>query len=254
MTLEKNIDDLMALIKNSKHLVALTGAGVSTLSGIPDFRTDKSGIWDRHDQSKIFDVEYFKRHPQDFYRFARECLFISNKPRPAITHKLLAHLENQGILKCVITQNIDGLHHAAGSKKVFELHGSAKEAHCLKCGSVYSQYDIEKKIEDDDVPFCDYCGGVIKPDIVFYGEMLPQYQLEGAIMESHRCDVMLILGTSLVVYPAAYLPDNAVRRGAAIVILTKEPTSYDARASLVIHEDLTKICQKLIEKFNLSVE
>ncbi len=233
-------------IKKSEYLFALTGAGVSTLSGIPDFRTDKSGIWERHDQSRIFDIRHFKKSPKDFYRFAKETMFSFKNAKPGAAHKLLALLERKGILKSLATQNIDHLHQKAGSKKVFELHGNSEVSHCLTCNNSYLPEDIENILKAEDIPLCSDCGGIIKPDIVFYGEMLPESAIKSSMDEAGKCDMMLVLGTSLVVYPAAYLPEIALKNKSKLAILTKEPTHLDSFADYVINEDLGHVCIELM--------
>lgn len=249
MDISEKIKYIAETIKSSKYLVALTGAGVSTLSGIPDFRTDKSGIWDRYDQSKIFNIDYFKKNPREFYKFAKECIFTIKNCKPGIAHQLLAHLEDIGYLKSIATQNIDGLHQSAGSKKVFELHGSPINAHCLTCQKIFTQDDVENKLNHSDVPYCDDCNGIIKPDIVFYGEMLPIQAINNSFSEAEKCDMMLVLGTSLVVFPAAYLPEIAIKKKAKVIILTKQPTPIDELAELVINDELTLICSELMKYF-----
>jgi len=243
------IEELVKAIKKSNYLVALTGAGISTLSGIPDFRTDKSGIWERYDQSRIFDISYFKKHPEYFYKFAKEYIYTFTNIEPAIAHKFLARLEEIGILKSITTQNVDGLHQKAGSKKVFELHGNPFRSHCLSCKKIFSQKEIEIMLKDSDVPLCNECSGLIKPDIIFYGEMLPEDAINSSIAEVEKCDLMLVLGTSLVVYPAAYLPEIALRNGALIAILNKQPTHLSGRAKWIIDDDLAVTCSMLIKYF-----
>ena len=227
-------------------MFALTGAGVSTLSGIPDFRTDTSGVWDRFDRDVIFNIEVFRQKPQLFYEFAREYIFTMKDVRPSEVHFFLAELEKQGLLSGVATQNIDGLHQAAGSKNVYELHGNPNASHCIQCGKVYSMEQTQKMLEGADWPVCD-CGGAIKPDVVFYGEQLPQDALGGSINEAMHCDLLLVLGTSLMVYPAASIPHIALQSGAKIIIFNKTPTPFDPYAELTVQEDLGYVCRALLQ-------
>lgn len=241
--------EILNIIRNSSRTFALTGAGVSTLSGIPDFRTDASGVWDRFDRNVIFDIDVFRRSPHLFYEFAREYIFSMKDVRPSEAHYFLAELEKKGMLSGVATQNIDGLHQAAGSKKVYELHGNPEISHCMSCGAEYSMDATVKRLEGAKWPECD-CGGVIKPDVVFYGEQLPENALEGSMNEALRCDLLLVLGTSLVVYPAASLPQIALRSGAAIIIFNKTPTPFDPYAEITVEQDLKEVCESLLQGMN----
>jgi NAD-dependent deacetylase len=234
------------MIEEAEYVFSLTGAGVSTLSGIPDFRTDTSGVWDRFDQTRIFDINVFRSEPQLFYEFAKEYIYTFKNVKPNPSHFLLAELEKMGKVSGVATQNIDGLHQAAGSIHVYELHGHPRSSHCLECNSKFSLEETELRLENRPYPSCD-CGGIIKPDVVFYGEMLPRHALIGAMEEATHCDLLLVLGTSLVVYPAASIPEIALQNGANIIIFNKTPTPLDHRASLIIMDDLKEVCQPMLD-------
>jgi len=238
----------LGMIQEAHDVFALTGAGVSTLSGIPDFRTDKSGVWDRFDQTKIFDIEVFRTKPRLFYEFAKEYIYTLKNVKPNVAHFFLAKLEAKGKLSGIATQNIDGLHQAAGSKNVYELHGHPRSSQCLQCGRKYTMAETEARLENRDYPSCD-CGGAIKPDVVFYGEMLPQDALTAAMQEAMQCDLLLVLGSSLVVYPAAMIPEIASQHGAKIVLFNKTPTQLDLLADLVILDDLKDVCPYLLDYF-----
>ena len=244
--LKDEYQEVMRKIKGSKRVFALTGAGVSTLSGIPDFRTDKSGVWERFDQTKIFNIDVFLRKPELFYEFAREYIFTMRTVKPSAVHYFLAELEKRGLLSGIATQNIDGLHQAAGSKNVFELHGHVRTSHCTLCERGYSQSETEERLGDNLYPSCD-CGGPIKPDVVFYGEMLPEEALAGSFREAQTCDLLLVLGTSLVVYPAAYVPQHALKGGAEMIIFNKTPTPFDPHASIILRDDLKEISETFLE-------
>lgn len=196
---------LAALVRQSRHIVALTGAGVSTSAGIPDFRGPR-GIYvtRQYDPEKTFDIEWFDRDPRYFFDFARDFLSTIDHIEPTHTHMLLAALERQGSLRTLITQNIDGLHQKAGSNNVIEVHGSFQQGHCRHCDRTYGYEDLRHKILAEDIPHCETCGGVVKPDVVFYGEAVRG--MDEAQAEAHRADLFLVIGTSLTVYPAALLP------------------------------------------------
>jgi len=242
----ESLEEAMRMIEQAGRVFALTGAGVSTLCGIPDFRTDKSGIWDRFEQSKIFDIDVFRREPHLFYEFAREYIYTMKNVKPGAAHLLLAELERRGMLCGVATQNIDGLHQAAGSKVVFELHGNPRSSHCILCGRKYSLEDTEERLKDVSYPACD-CGGPIKPDVIFYGEPLPERTLREAIEEAMSSALLLVLGTSLVVYPAASIPHFALSSGARLLIFNKTPTPFDGEATIIIREDLKDVCEFLLD-------
>lgn len=239
---------ILGIIEKAGCIFALTGAGVSTLSGIPDFRTDTSGVWDRFDQTKIFDIDVFNSEPELFYEFAREYIYTMKNVKPNVCHFLLADMERRGELTGVATQNIDGLHQAAGSVNVFELHGSPSASRCIDCNRAYSLEETERRLSGRLYPMCD-CGSPIKPDVVFYGEQLPHEALSGAMREAMRCDLLLVMGTSLVVYPAAMIPEMAVRNGAKVVLFNKTPTPLDPIAELIIRDDLKDACQPLLDYF-----
>jgi NAD-dependent deacetylase len=200
-----NAQKLAGLIQKSHRIVALTGAGISTAAGIPDFR-GPSGIYvtRQYDPEKTFDIDWFDTDPRTFFDFARDFLSTIDRIHPTQAHTFLAELEQQGRLRSVITQNIDGLHQKAGSKNVIEVHGSFQQGHCRKCGHGYSCDELQRRILAEEIPHCDRCDGVVKPDIVFYGEAVRD--MEVAESEARHADLFLAIGTSLTVYPAAMLP------------------------------------------------
>lgn len=231
------------IIKNTDKLTVLTGAGVSTDSGISDFRS-ADGVYSRWDSNKVFDIDYFKQNPKYFFEFAREELYSFSDKRPNITHEIITKWEKEGFLKACITQNIDMLHQRAGTKNVLEIHGSIEHAHCLKCHRGYDIDQIRERLLSQDVPLCE-CGGIIKPDIVFFGEMLPQHEIAESFEQAAQCDVFIAIGTSLVVYPAASLPLVAKDNGAKLIIINREPTPLDSLADEVINGELKEIMQAL---------
>ena len=223
---------LLSLLRNSSHCVFLSGAGISTLSGIPDFRGTK-GIYKQFDADKIFDIDYFREDPMYFYTHGREFIYNLEQKEPNIIHKVLAKLEEQGLVKSIITQNIDMLHQKAGSKRVIEIHGSPVQHTCLHCGRKFPYELISPIVHGPQVvPKCDRCGGLVKPDIIFFGEMLDQNTLMQAFSESSKADLMAVIGSSLVVHPAASLPLNTAKHGGRVVIVNNMPTPLDEYAYL----------------------
>ena len=236
--------ELLEKIKASHHVVALTGAGVSTESGIPDFR-GPNGLYSKYPEN-IFDIDYFYAEPEGFYRFWREALLPMSEAQPNDAHTLLAELESRSLLEAVITQNIDGLHQKAGSKNVIELHGNIFEYYCTRCGKVRSLESVKKLLESNPVPRCD-CGGLIRPNIVFFGESLPMHALSEATRHARECDLMIVLGSSLVVYPAAQLPIIAKEHGAKLIIVNKGKTGLDDLADFKFDRNLSDFARELIK-------
>ncbi len=221
---------LQEILDQSSNIVFFGGAGVSTESGIPDFRS-KDGLYNQkydYPPETILSHSFFIAHPEEFYRFYREKM-LSYSPRPNAAHLKLAELERAGKLKAVVTQNIDGLHQTAGSKTVFELHGSIHRNYCIECGSFFNVSYIR---ENDGVPKCT-CGGIVKPDVVLYEEDLDTATVEGAVDAISKAQVLIVAGTSLTVYPAAGL--LRCFRGAKRVLINRDATPLDAAADLVIH-------------------
>ncbi|MFW6253501.1 MAG: NAD-dependent protein deacylase [Chitinivibrionales bacterium] len=225
------MDQLLKFLRNSRYCVAFTGAGISTLSGIPDFR-GKEGIYQSFDSDKLFDIEYFKKDPSYFYTHAAQFIYAIDKKEPSLVHRQLARLQNAGIIKTVITQNIDLLHQKAGSRRVIELHGSPSQHVCLSCGRHYSFDLISKRVLAGIVPSCDICGGVLKPSITFFGEFLDTTSVDQATREAEKADLMLVCGSSLVVHPAASIPLYTCRAGGTLVIINNMPTPLDHYTAL----------------------
>lgn len=230
-----NIEQFLQMVKESDNIVFFGGAGVSTESGIPDFRS-VDGLYNQkydYPPETILSHSFYIKYPEEFYRFYRDKMLCLTA-EPNITHKKLAELEAAGKVKAVVTQNIDGLHQLAGSKRVLELHGSVHRNYCRKCGKGFdAEYvrDYPRK-----VPLCDACGGTIKPDVVLYEEGLDQQTLEDAVFYISHADLLIIGGTSLAVYPAAGLIDYY--RGNKLVLINKSTTPMDARADLLIQAGL----------------
>lgn len=227
--MEQQLETLQRWIDQSRNIVFFGGAGVSTESGVPDFRS-VDGLYSQsydYPPEEILSRTFFDRRPEEFFRFYRDkMLCLEAKPNPA--HKKLAQLEEAGKLRSVVTQNIDGLHQLAGSRRVWELHGSVHRNHCMRCGK---SYPVEFIRDSRGIPTCS-CGGVVKPDVVLYEESLDSRVLQGALTDIQSADLLIIGGTSLVVYPAASLIQYF--QGEHLVLINKSPTPYDRRADLAI--------------------
>ena len=236
---------LSEYINRAERIVFFGGAGVSTESGIPDFRS-VDGIYNMkydYPPEEILSHEFFFEKTEEFFRFYRDKLYCPDAA-PNGAHKALAELERRGKLSAVVTQNIDGLHTAAGSRKVYELHGSVKRNYCVKCGKFYDEDFVMK---GEGVPRCE-CGGLVKPDVVLYGEPLDGDVIEGAIGAISAADLLIVAGTSLTVYPAAGF--LSYYRGGDVVLINKTPTSFDGSASLVIRDPVGVVMSKALELFS----
>ena len=246
MSLEAEIERAAEILAQSQHAVALTGAGHSTPSGIPDFRSPNSGLWEQADPMEVASIDGFQRNPQAFYDWIRPLAKQMMEAQPNPAHYALADLEQMGVLKAVITQNIDELHYRAGSKRVLELHGSVRTATCTRCREHLPTGEMWRAVvASTQLPHCPRCGGLLKPDVVLFGELLPAHVLEEAQQEAERSDVMLVAGSSLEVYPAADLPLRAVQAGARVIMVNYEPTPMDACAAVVIHKDVAVILPQI---------
>ena len=233
-------EQLQNVIDNSKRIVFFGGAGVSTESGIPDFRS-VDGLYNQkydYPPEQILSLTFFMHNTEEFYRFYRDKMLCLDK-KPNKAHLKLAELERAGKLTAVVTQNIDGLHQAAGSKKVYELHGSVLRNYCMKCGKFHSAEYIKNS---NGVPKCE-CGGVIKPDVVLYEEGLDDSTVTGALSAIQTADTLIIAGTSLTVYPAAGF--ISYFKGNNIVLINRDETPFDSKANLVFHEKVGELLDKI---------
>ena len=231
------LEQLQQWIKESRNIVFFGGAGVSTESGIPDFRS-VDGLYNqryRQPPETILSHTYFEGHTGDFYRFYRDKM-ICLDAKPNAAHLKLAELERAGKLRAVVTQNIDGLHQLAGSQAVYELHGSVHRNYCTRCRTFCGVDSIQ---EGEDLPLCPVCGGLVKPDVVLYEEGLDQDTVEGAVRAIAQAEVLIVGGTSLVVYPAAGLINYY--GGNRLVLINRDPTPCDAQADLVIHDSIGRV-------------
>ncbi len=231
------LEQLQKWVDESENIVFFGGAGVSTESGIPDFRSVDGLYHQKYDvpPETMLSHTYYESHPEAFFRFYRDKM-LPLEAQPNAAHLKLVELERAGKLKAVVTQNIDGLHQKAGSRLVYELHGSVLRNYCERCGAAYSAEFIR---DGEGVPECPVCGGRVKPDVVLYEEGLDQDTVEGAVLAISRADLLIVGGTSLVVYPAAGLINYY--RGRRLVLINRDPTPYDGRADLVIHDSLGRV-------------
>jgi len=215
-------EELGAAIRDADRLVALTGAGISTAAGIPDFR-GPHGLYvtRQYDPETVFDISCFRRHPEPFFEFTRDFLGVIDKLQPTFTHEFLAGLETSGRLRALVTQNIDALHQRAGSRRVIAVHGGYWTSHCMQCRNEFDLDRMRQLLVEFDVPKCD-CGGVVKPDVVFFGEAV--HGMDEALAEVATSDLLLVLGSSLTVYPVAFLPQSA---GGKVVVVNKGEVGLD---------------------------
>ena len=244
------ITHTIELIRQSCWAAALTGAGVSTDAGIPDFRSP-AGLWSDPLTMARLSAWGFRLSPKQFYETAFKLLPSLLAARPTQTHRLLVRLEQAGKLRWIITQNIDGLHQAAGSTSVIELHGSYRQCRCTRCGHNVGLAEVLAQGNPKDLPPRCHCGGILKPDLVLFGDPLPQEVFARALEVVKRCDLLMVLGSSLVVYPAAELPRRAREAGAKIIIVNREATPYDEIADVVLHIELGEFCTALATQWDL---
>ena len=241
----EQIKTLKDMIEESHTIAFFTGAGISTLSGIPDFRS-KNGLYSNRyhgkKPEKILHIKYFNKHPEEFYAFYREKLLIDNID-PNVIHLFISELQQLGKEVTVVTQNIDGLHEKAGSLKIHNLHGTIHRNYCVDCKK---EYDIDYIKQTDGIPYCKECGGIIRPAITFYGEFLDKETFKKARLDTKNADLLIVLGTSLVVYPASEIVSHF--RGKHLVIINKKRTKFNHQANLVIQEDFAKVFNALLKE------
>lgn len=227
------------LLARARSVVFLTGAGVSTESGIPDFRSP-GGLWSRYDPRKLtFDLFCLREETRrDYWKLATESYPVLRKAEPNLAHRAIAAVEKAGKLLCLVTQNIDGLHHKAGSsrERIIEIHGCSLRATCIECGAEHDRESLHERIAagELEVPYCEVCGGPVKPATISFGQAMPERETREAFAAAAACDLFIVVGSSLVVYPAASLPDTAVQSGVPLVIVNNEATRKDAEAEAVL--------------------
>ena len=237
------------LLRNAQHAILLTGAGISTPSGIPDFRSEGTGLWSRDEPLEVASLMTFRTHPERFYEWFRPLAAQIFEAQPNQAHLAVAHLEQGGRLKAVATQNIDMLHQKAGSTRVIELHGTLATLSCTQC---FRQVDslpyLKPFVEEGRMPMCPHCGAVLKPDVILFGEQLPQRAWFEAQRLSRACDLMIVAGSSLEVMPVAGLPMQAIDRGAHLLIINNTPTYLDVRADAVLHGNVADLIPAIVQQ------
>jgi NAD-dependent deacetylase len=247
--LYREIQNAAYLIRSQKKGVVLTGAGISTPSGIPDFRSAGSGLWERYNPLEVASLSAFRYHPEKFYAWMRELALEMRLAQPNPAHVALARLEKMGCIQTVITQNIDGLHQRAGSKHVLEVHGSMQTLTCVGC---YHQHPannfISPYLETGEIPRCPDCRQILKLDVVLFEEQLPVRTWLAAQEASRSCGLMLVTGSSLEVMPVAGLPMQAIERGAHLILINQSSTYLDVRADVILRGDVADILPRIVEE------
>ncbi len=247
---EDVIEKVAEMIASSKYIVAFTGAGVSADSGVPTFR-GPGGLWEKYSPEELASPWGFQRDPLLVWKWYAWRMRIIERAEPNAAHKLLASLEREGKVKAVVTQNVDGLHQRAGSKNVIELHGNIWRARCTVCGY---KWILKTAPKDEELPLrCPKCGSLARPDVVWFGEPLPRDALERAIDEMQKADLVIVIGTSGVVEPAASLPLMAKEQGARLINVDPSPNRYDSVADIVIRERADPFARKLAQRLNINV-
>ena len=238
---------LAGLIREAESVVALTGAGISVPSGIPDFRSPQTGLWENVDPMEVAHISVWRRDPPRFWGFYGQRFAVLDGKRPNGAHAALAELERRGLLEAVITQNIDGLHAAAGTRDPIEVHGSVATASCLDCGASYPLEEVRRRLYLDPhgVPRCD-CARPLKPDVVLFGELLPEAAMDRAYKLAAGAEVLLCVGSSLEVWPVAELPQVTLDHGGAVAIVTIGPTPYDGRATVKLSGDVVAELESVV--------
>lgn len=243
------LEDAAELFRKAKHVVVLTGAGISTPSGIPDFRSEGSGLWSRDEPMEIASLSTFRTAPERFFHWFRPLASQIFHAQPNPAHTALAEFERAGYQSIIITQNIDGLHQKAGSTQVVEMHGTLRTLSCTQC---YKKFPFEEFlkpfIENETIPQCLSCNGILKPDVILFGEQLPQAAWQTAQRATHQCDLMLVAGSSLEVLPVAGLPIQALDHGAHLIVINNTVTYVNVRADIVITDNVATIIPEIMRR------
>lgn len=243
------IADAAELFRNAKRVVVLTGAGISTPSGIPDFRSEGTGLWSRDEPLEVASLSTFRTAPERFFAWFRPLAGQIFNARPNPAHLALAQYEQAGYQQTILTQNIDGLHQKAGSQHVIELHGTLQTLTCAQC---YQQFSAESFLKpfilEGTLPRCTSCNGTLKPDVILFGEQLPQAAWQAAQKAARQCDLMVVAGSSLEVLPVAGLPIQALDRGAHLIVINNTPTYVNVRADIVITEDVATTLPEIMKR------
>jgi len=243
------LEDAAKLFRNARHTVVLTGAGISTPSGIPDFRSEGSGLWARDEPLETASLNTFRTAPEKFFNWFRPLASQIFQAQPNAAHLALAEFENAGYQSVIITQNIDSLHQKAGSKQVVEMHGTLQTLSCTQCYKQFPSKDFIKPfIENGTIPQCLNCNGILKPDVILFGEQLPQAAWLAAQRATRQCDLMLVAGSSLEVLPVAGLPIQALDHGAHLIVINNTETYVNVRADIVITDNVATIIPEIMKR------
>lgn len=241
-----SVERAAEVLKAARRGLAMTGAGVSAESGIPTFRGE-GGLWTRYDPIKVASIEYFMEDPSAYWKVSKDRGRVALAAHPNPGHRALAALEAAGHLAAVVTQNTDGLHQEAGSGRVIEVHGSSRTVQCLDCGNQEARSDVQSRLEVEMPPRCKVCGGIfLKPTVVLFGEAMPAAAVQEAFALARTADAMLVVGSSLLVHPAADIPLMALRSGAPMIIINAEPTPFDELAEVVIHGKAGEVLPEIV--------
>ncbi|MBL6968313.1 MAG: Sir2 family NAD-dependent protein deacetylase [Proteobacteria bacterium] len=239
------------IIRDAQKILVFTGAGLSTESGIPDFRSP-GGIWEKYDPSDFYFQKFIsdENAREKYWKMSTEFYDTIRNAPPNRAHLAIKTLEESGKLLAIVTQNIDHLHHKAGNSpdKIIELHGTAISVSCLSCRKGYDRDEIQRRLNSGvKIPYCDDCGGILKPDTISFGQAMPQEEMSRSITYAEQCDLCIVLGSSLVVYPAASVPIHAVRNGATLMIINRDETQLDREADLVIHMSVSEALDQMLK-------
>jgi NAD-dependent deacetylase len=238
VAISSEVGRLAELLGQARSAVALTGAGISVPSGIPDFRTPETGLWAKVDPMEVAHIDVFTREPERFWSYYRPRFETLGDKEPNRAHEALAELERRGLIEGVVTQNIDRLHRAAGSENVIEVHGSIETSSCVTCAESFELEEMDALFDERGVAVCSVCRGAVKPDVVLFGELLPESAMARATELAERVDLILCVGSSLAVYPVAGLPRVTLESGGQVAIVTKGATPYDADAELKLEGEV----------------
>jgi len=241
-----------ALVRDAKKILIFSGAGLSTESGIPDFRSP-GGVWDKYDPSDFYFQNFIASEEarEKYWIMSTEFYATMRDAQPNRAHLAIKELEDMGKLLAVVTQNIDHLHHKAGNSpdKILELHGTAFSVYCLSCKKTYDRDEIQQRVDSGvKVPYCDDCSGILKPATVSFGQSMPEFEMAESFRNAQECDLCIVLGSSLVVYPAASVPAHAKDSGAPLMIINRDATTLDSRADLVIHDSAGKVMAGIMDQ------
>jgi len=243
------LEDAAELFRKANRLVVLTGAGISTPSGIPDFRSEGTGLWSRDEPLEVASLNTFRTHPESFFNWFRPLASQIFQAQPNAAHLALVELEKAAAEQTIITQNIDVLHQKAGSKHVIEMHGTLQTLSCTRCYEKFESRDFVRRfIDDGTIPLCLNCNGILKPDVILFGEQLPQSAWFDAQKAVRQCDLMVVAGSSLEVLPVAGLPMQAVDRGIHLIVINNSPTYINVRADVVIMDDVANILPEIAKR------